>query len=81
MIQTIVFFLMNGVEVLMPLLKQVFKKIKMSVKFGKSKEKEQTIEYSVLITDCGKEAFDNEISNEYLEMITQFGLIFTFGAA
>lgn len=40
MIQTIVFFVMNVVEVLMPLVKQMIKKVKMNIKFGKSASKE-----------------------------------------
>jgi len=43
MIQTIVFFFMNVVEVLMPFIKQIIKKIKMSIKFGKDAVKVPTI--------------------------------------
>jgi len=69
MIQTVVFFLMNFVEVVQPLIEQIIKKIKNSFKFKtklsvNSTSEPDQVEDSVLDLDAGKESFDNEISNE-----------------
>jgi len=69
MIQSVVFFLMNFVEVVQPLIEQIIKKIKNSFKLKtkltmNSTSGHEQVEDSVLDLDAGKESFDNEISNE-----------------
>mmetsp|Transcript_45053 Transcript_45053/g.37964 ORF Transcript_45053/g.37964 Transcript_45053/m.37964 type:complete len:102 (+) Transcript_45053:1648-1953(+) len=78
MIQTLVLFILNVVELLVPLIKSYVKNKLHMLKGNSIIDMDPE---SVFKLDLDKEKNNNEISNDYLEIVVQFGLIFTFGVA
>mmetsp|Transcript_77793 Transcript_77793/g.168258 ORF Transcript_77793/g.168258 Transcript_77793/m.168258 type:complete len:96 (+) Transcript_77793:1937-2224(+) len=87
MIQTIVFCFMNVTEMLTPLVKMWLKNWLIGHKNDKSNDNDSTVtneslsDESVLELDFGGREELLNPTQDYLEIVIQLGLIFTFGVA